>query len=244
MKSSIGSSTLAILAICPILTGSALALTPFSDNFKATSLNTTRWTLENAGTGKLTQASGRLNFTVAASPTDDDYGILTLRNNRPGYNESWEIILDVANAANFGDDVGVGISIFNAADPNDNANFEFYGSGARGGFNFIGITDDRDIPSQDVRANPSVSRGSLRISFSKTTKLFTCWYDKTGPADGFKWAKLCTYSPTGSGGTRRGNWKMNAGSGSFGIKIFGYAGGRSIASGKVSMDNFVLKAAK
>lgn len=84
MKSSTGSRTLVILALCPILTGSALALTPFSENFKATKLNTSRWTLKNAGKGKLTQASGRLNFTVAASPTDDDYGILTLRNNRPG----------------------------------------------------------------------------------------------------------------------------------------------------------------
>lgn len=139
--------------------------------------------------------------------------------------------------------MGVGISIFNAADPKDNVNLEFYGAGTRGGFNFIGITDDWDRPSQDVRVNPNVKLGSLRIGFSKSTKLLTFWYDKTGSADGFQWAKLCTFSPTGSGGTRRGNWKMNAGSGSFGVMIFGYAELRSVASGKASMDNFVLKAA-
>lgn len=238
------SRILAILAVCPILTGSAFALTPFSEKFKATKLNTSRWSLEKGGKGKLAQASGRLSFTVASSPTEDDYAILNLRNNRPGFNENWEVILDVTNGAKRGEDVGVGISIFNSADPKDSVNLEFYGSGARGGFNFIGITDDNDDVSQDVRANPNVSRGSLRISFSKTTKLFTMWYDRTGSADGFKWAKLCTFSPTGSGGTRRGNWKMNAGSGNFGVRIFGYAEFQSVAKGKVSMDNFVLRAAK
>ncbi len=45
---------------------------------------------------------------------------LDLRNNRPGFNENWEVILDVVNGAERGEDVGVGISIFNSADPKDN----------------------------------------------------------------------------------------------------------------------------
>jgi hypothetical protein len=225
-----------------ILASPAFALTPFSDNFNASGINKARWVQKAGGKGKLTQAAGRINFTVASPATDDDYGLLELRNNRPGFNESWQVILDVRNNAGQGDEVGTGIHIYNAADPNDNVNLEFYGSGANGGFNFIGVTDDVDDPRLDVRANPKVTKGSLRVSFSKTTKLFTFWYDSTGSADGFQWKKLCTFSPTGSGGTRRGNWKLNAGSGSFGVLIFGYGEFQTVASGKVQMDNFVLKA--
>jgi hypothetical protein len=230
------------IALVPVLTGTASALTPVSDNFNAATLNTNRWSLQKGGKGGLKQAAGRLNFTAARPPSEDDYAILDLRNNRPGYNENWQIILDVTNTANKGEDVGVGISVFNSADPRDNVNLEFYGAGQAGGFNFIGITDDEDDATQDIRAFPNVTRGSMRVSFSKTTKLFTFWYDRTGSADGFQWVQLCTFSPTGKGGTRRGNWKMNPGGGSFGVRIFGFSEFQGVASGKATLDNFVLKA--
>ena len=225
-----------------IFASPAFALTPFSDNFNGASIDKTRWILRAFRAAKFTHDAGRVNFTTKAQATNDDYAILELRNNRPGFNENWQIILDVQNSAGKGDKVGTGITIYNAADPDDNVNLEFYGLGAKGGFNFIGITDDVDNQSLDVRANPRVTKGSLRVSFSKTTKLYTFWYDTTGSADGFQWRKLCTFSPTGTGGTRRGNWKLNAGSGSFGIRIFGYAELQTVANGRVNMDNFALKA--
>lgn len=230
------------LVILPMLTQASFALSPLSEAFTATSLNTTRWLYQKQGGGKLTQSGGRLNFTTQAPLTDDDYGILTLRNNRPGFNESWQVVLDVANVAGKGGDVALGLSIANAADPKDNVNLEFYGAGSGGGFNFIGITDDVDDASKDIGVNPGVSKGSIRVSFSSVTKLFTFWYDRTGSADGYQWARLCTFSPTGQGGSRSGNWKMNPGSGSFIVRIFGYADLQSVASGKVSFDNFSLKA--
>lgn len=233
-----------LFALLPVLTGTASALTPVSDDFSAAALNTSRWLYEKGGKGKLAQTTGRLNYTAAKPPTEDDYAILDLRNNRPGYNENWQIILDVTNYANKGEDVGVGISVFNSADPLDNVNLEFYGAGPRGGFNFIGVTDDFDDITKDVRAFPNVTRGSMRVSFSKTTKLFTFDYDRTGSADGFQWVKLCTFSPTGKGGTQRGNWKMNPGGGSFGVRIFGYSEFQGVAKGKATLDNFVLKAGK
>ncbi|MCU0748107.1 MAG: hypothetical protein MUF13_00985 [Akkermansiaceae bacterium] len=233
--------TTPLLLAIPFLFQNAMALTPVSDNFNARLLNATRWTSESGAGGKLTQSSGRVNYTTLRA-SDDDYAVLTLRNNRPGYNENWQVILDVANSAGKGEEVGVGMMIANGADPLDNVNLEFYGTGPRGGFNFIGITDDFDDISQDITARPNVTKGSMKISFNKNTKLFTFWYDRTGSADGFKWERLCTFSPTGKGGDRRGNWKMNPAGGNFTVAVFGYSEDQVVANGKASFDNFVLKA--
>jgi hypothetical protein len=198
--------------------------------------------MEVGDRGKLSQAGGRLNYTTSKPTTDDDYAMLTLRNNRPGYNENWHVIVDVANTAGKGSDVGVGITIANGADRMDNVNLEFYGKGTKGGFNFIGITDDVDDITQDITARRNVTKGSLKIAFNKTTKLFTFWYDRTGSADGFQWTRLCTFSTTGKGGDRRGNWKMNPAGGNFSVHLFGYSEFQTLAGGKATLDNFVLKA--
>lgn len=235
-------NTIILFAASQFLAGTALALTPFSDNFNATALNKSRWKLENSGKGKLAQSGGRVNFTVAASPTNDDFSILELKNNRPGYNESWEVILEVANTSGQGYKVGTGLLIYNADDYGDQVGLEFNGKGRGAGFVTIGITNDQDNPQQDIRVNPNVTKGSLRITFNKTSKLFTFWYDSTGSADGLVWTQLATFSPTGKGGDRRGNWQMNPGGGRFGIQLYGFAEKRSIAAGKVGFDNFKLKA--
>lgn len=234
--------TIAALAACHLLAGHASALSPFSDNFNAAKLNTSRWTLKNFAKGKLAQSSGRLNYLVASPPTDDDFATLELRNNQPGFNENWETIVDVANTRNAGFSAGAGIWIFNATDPKDGLFLEFYGS--RAGFNVIGITDDRDNPAGDISTNPGINSGSMRISFNKTTKLLTCWYDKTGSANGYQWVKIATFSPTGKGGDRRGNWNMNPASGRFGIRLFGYSERQTITAGKITMDNFALRAGR
>lgn len=229
------------LAACQLLTGTCFGLTPLSENFNATALNTTRWTLKNYGKGRLTQSGGKMNFTISTSLLFDGFPTLELKNNRPGYNESWEVILDVVNTSGQGENVGIGLLIFNAADYNDQVNLEFNGKGVRGGFVAIGITNDQDDPQADIRVNPNVTQGSLRITFNKSSKLFTFWYDSTGPADGVVWAKLSTFSTSGIGGDRRGNWNMNLAGGRFGIQLYGFADNRSFAAGNVSFDNFKLK---
>ena len=235
-------NSIILLAACQLLTGTAFALTPLSENFNATALNQSRWTLKNYGKGKLAQSSGKVDFTVAGSPTGDDFSTLELKNNRPGYNESWEVILDVANTSGQGYKVGTGVLIFNAEDYRDQVSLEFNGRGLSGGFVAYGITNDLDNPQKDIRVNPNVTKGSLRISFNKASKLFTFWYDSTGPTDGLVWTKLSTFSPTGKGGDRRGNWNMNLAGGRFGIQLFGFSDGANVAAGKVSFDNFKLKA--
>lgn len=231
--------------VCFLTPGTAFALTPFSDDFNKAKLNTSRWALKNFAKGKLSAGSGRINFTVANPPTGDDAAMLTLRNNQPGFNESWQVVLDGTNSRNAGDDSGTGIWIYNATDEEDGVFLEFYGK--QGGFNVINVTDDEDNPADDISRNPRVRSGSMRISFNKTTKLFTFWYDKTGSANGYQWVKICTFSPTGKGGDRRGNWKMNPGSGRFGVRLFGFAENnqqQAIPAGQISFDNFSLKAAK
>jgi hypothetical protein len=218
----------------------AQALTPFKDNFTGASLNNSRWTVQKIGRGKVAQTSGRVQFTVPSPPTEDDASILRLRNNQPGYNENWEVVMDVGNTVNAGYDVGVGFGISNADDPKDSVNLEFYGKGK--GFNFIGITDDADKPNLDISSNPRVASGSMRISFDKTTKLFTFWHDKSGSSNGFQWVKICTFSPTGKGGDRRGNWKMNPAGGRFNVFLFGFSDMKAFGSGQLTLDNFSLRA--
>ncbi len=226
-----------VLGTFPLLNGTAFAIAPYSDNFYATALNKSRWTLKNYAEGKLARKGGKVNFTVAG-PTGDDFSILDLKNNNPGYNESWEIILDVVNAANLGSKAGVGFQIYNASDKGDFAALEFYGNG---GFVAISNTDDKDNPADDLVKNPGVTGGSIRISFDKTSKLIGYWYDATGSSDGYQWKRIGTFSPTGKGGDRKGNWKMNPTTGKFGIQLFGFSEGKEVRSGSISFDNFRLK---
>lgn len=89
--------------------------------------------------------------------------------------------------------------------------------------------------------NPKVASGSVKVAFNKTTKLFTFSYDKTGSADGYQWTRLCTFSPTGQGGDRRGDWKMNLAGGAFKVLLYGYSDSQLVAIGKAFFDNFSLK---
>jgi hypothetical protein len=235
------SPLLLTLATCQLLAGTSFALTPFSDKFDAATLSGARWKLNNYAKAKLAPGDKVLNFIVASKPTEDDYSILELKNNRPGYNESWEMTLDVSNAANQGYNLGVGFQIYNAADPTDVAALEFYG---KTGFLGIILTDDEDNPANDLKAKSPATKGSLKIGFNKTTKLITFSYDPDGSANGVSWKVLGTFSPTGKGGDRRANWKMNPASGSFGIQLYGFGQNRSIAKGKMALDNFVLKPVK
>lgn len=132
------------LAACQLLTGTAAALTPISDNFNATVLSNSRWTLKNYAKGKLALKSGKMNFTVAAGPTGDDFSVLELKNNRPEYNESWELTLDVTNTSGQGYKVGTGFLIFNADDDGDQVMPEFNGTGRKGGLLVTGVTNDQD----------------------------------------------------------------------------------------------------
>ncbi len=226
----------------PLLSGTALALTPVKDNFNGKTIKKAHWKVENSSKqAAFLPANRKLNFTVAGKPTDDDYSILALKKVRPSYNENWEMTLDVANTSSTSSTVGVGFQVFNAEDPTDLVSLEFFG---KSGFFGVFITNDEDDSDQDIEKNPGVTKGSLKISFDKTSKLITLSYDKDGSANGFIWKKMATFSPTGTGGDRRGNWNMNPQTGAFGIELFAFAEESKVANGQASIDNFTLKPVK
>ncbi len=241
MKTRIPTSRLALAGFA-FLTGNSLALTPFSDNFNAAKLDTVNWLPGNFGTGaKLNQSGGRLNFTMPVKKDAEVDSYLELATSHPGYNENWQVIVDVANTNNHRGNSAPGLWIFNSADPADSVFLEFTGKGTKGGFGASFVLDGLYSVGTDIKTNPGVSKGSIRISFSKTTKILTFWYDKTGSGDGHKWTKLATFATNGVGGARRGNWLMNAQTGSFSVRLNGYVEGKIVAAGTENFDNFVLK---
>lgn len=233
------------MAACQILSGFCLAFTPAEDDFSAAVLNPKRWQLNQFENAKLRQSNDRLNFIVRTSTADEDYAYLELRNNQPGYNENWQVLLDVTNATGEGDRVGVGFWIFNADDPADVVFFEFYGSpgkrlrtGVRASF----ILDGAHIDGVLELKQKLTTDGSLKLTFNKLTKRFTFHFRKS--VKGADWVNLGTFSVNGLGGDVRANWNMNPGGGRFGIRLEGYGENRQVIGGKASMDNFELKALK
>ncbi|MEO5916963.1 MAG: hypothetical protein ABIS50_22230 [Luteolibacter sp.] len=242
---------LTILSHCSaiVLTGTASALTPLTDNFNAETLRLARWKITNREGGELAHFPGGMKFTVGSDPAQYASGIAELRNRHPGCNESWEVIVDVVNKTNLEYRAGVGLQICNALDARDRVNYKFNGAGLGGigsssGFAVTGQADDEvdlDDFDREFRLDPQVAAGSMRITFDKKTRFFTFWYDRTGRADGFQWMKLCNYSTTGRGGYRSGNWRMNPASGRFTIQIYGYSDSCRVPAGQLKLDNFSMR---
>lgn len=227
------------------ITGNCLALTPFSDNFNAVKLDKIHWLPGSYGTGAiLKQSDGRLKFVMPVAMDAEADAWIELAGIYPGYNENWQVILDVTNTNNHRGDSGPGFWIYNSADPSDSAYLEFLGKGTKGGFDASFVVNGLYTAGPDLLANPGVSKGSIRVVFNKTTKILTFSYDPTGSSDGYQWTKLGTFALNGVGGDRRGNWGMDPQSGTFTIRINGYVEGRVVAAGTETMDNFALKTVK
>ena len=226
-------------------TGNCLALTPFSDDFTGTRLDKASWQQGSYGTGAiLKQSGGRLNFSMPVANSAEADAWFELTATHPGANENWQVILDVTNSNNHGGDSAPGFWLYNSADPNDAVFLEFFGKGAKGGFDASFVVNGLYSAGADLVANPGVSKGSIRIVYSKTTRILAFSYDSTGSADGYKWTKLGTFATNGIGGDRRGNWEMDPVTGTFTIRINGYVEGKVVSTGTETMDHFVLKAVK
>lgn len=245
----LASNTILALAALNFSATMGFALTPLSDNFNATTLNK-RWKLTSFGNGKLSQKESALNFTVEPSANEGDSAEARLLNNQPGYNENWQVIVDVTNTMAKGYGAGVFLGVFDADAPSHYARIGFYGKKVlgngpqgpntriSGGFSIYAS----DLVSSFSGLNPDISKSSLRITFNKNTKLLTFYCDKTGPADGLQWTEVGSFSTNGVGGDQRSNWKMNPGGGRFGIKLEADGESLIIPNGKMTFDNFVLKA--
>lgn len=222
-----------------VLTGNALALTPVVEAFNGPKLDATRWYQYKTGKGKLATQNGRLHFIVAKS-TKYDFASIELLSSRPGYNENWQLTLDLTNTANAGDKAGGGLMIFNAQDRSDYLYLEYYGkSGVDGGIIVNGKHAGKNASISIPAATP---KGSVRITFDKKKKLLTLDLSVKNKKQGYEWVKVGTFSPTGKGGDVNGAWDMNPAGGSFGIQLFGVGFKKNVAAGKITFDNFEVSA--
>lgn len=238
-----------LIALTAALAGNCLAVTPVSEDFSADSLDASRWYQTRFGHGILRQAGGHLNFVTRAKPTKDDYAVIELLTSQPGYDENWEVVVDLTDKTDLGYDAGCGIMIVNSQERNDYLFLDFYGKGmmkngklVAGGVSAGVLVDGKHSKDSRFTKNPKVSKGAVRFRFNATTKLMTLSVSPTQKAEGYTWLKIGTFSPAGKGGDVNGNWKMKDGTSRFAIQLYGFANAKEITAGKVWLDNFSVAA--
>lgn len=218
------------------LTGIAAALTPVTERFSKATLNISRWYAYHTGVGNLVPANKKLNFVTGARPGDyeNNFASLELLSTRPKFNEDWQLTLDLANTSGLGEEAACGFMIANPADRRDYLFVHFHGrAGIAGGFFVNGVMPD------DGRfgADSPVNRGSIRVRFNKDSKLLHFYVSVTGSGPDAEWAKIGSFSPTGKGGTVRGNWKMKGADAAFVIQLFGFSAAGKVKTGEITIDN-------
>ncbi len=238
-----------LIALAAALAGNCLAVTPVSEDFSADSLDPSRWYQTRYGHGVLRQAGGHLNYVTRTTPTKNDYAVVELLSSQPGYDENWEVVVDLTDKTDLGYDAGCGIMIVNSQERNDYLFLDFYGKGmmkngklVAGGVSAGVLVDGEHPKNSRFTKNPKVSKGAVRFRFNATTKLMTLSVSPTQKAEGYTWLKIGTFSPTGKGGDVNGNWKMKDGTSRFAIQLYGFANAKEITAGKVWLDNLSVAA--
>lgn len=238
-----------LIAFAAALAGNCLAVTQVSEDFSATTLDPSRWYPTLYGHGTLRQAGGHLNYVTRGKPTKKDYAVIELLTSQPGYNENWEVVVDLTDKTKLGYDAGCGIMIVNSQERSDYLYLDFYGKGmmkngklVAGGVSAGVLVDEKHPKNSRFTKNPKVAKGAVRFRFNATTKLLTLFVSPTQKAEGYTWLKIGTFSPAGKGGDVNGDWKMKDGTSRFAIQIFGFANAEPITAGKVWLDNFSVNA--
>ncbi|RYD22744.1 MAG: hypothetical protein EOP88_06860 [Verrucomicrobiaceae bacterium] len=223
-----------------LLAGNASALTPVKESFTGPTLNATRWFHYHQESGFLGQNKNKLNYMTQGATTKKDFASIELMTSYPGYNESWQLTLDLSNKAKGGKKAACGIMLFNKGDRSDYLFLEFYGtSGIEAGI----LTDGVHTKKNHISIPKAAAKGSLRVSFDKTTKLMSLELSATNKAEGYKWFPVGTFSPKNSKGANvRANWKMDPATGSFGVQLFGFGYGVNVAKAKMTYDNLEISA--
>jgi len=229
-----------VALVSTILACPAFALTPVEEKFGSNTLDPAVWYKYTTGKGNLKPENKKLNFVVGSKPTNDDFASIELLTSQPGYNENWQLILDLANTSGLGFNAGCGIMLFNVQDRNDYMYLEFYGK--NGGVAAGVINNGKHIDKGTASINPRVAKGSIRIRFDSEKKLMTLHVSPTNLEEGYTWIKIGTFSPAGSGGKINTNWKMNPETGRFGVQLFGFAQNNKLETGKATLDNLSITA--
>lgn len=227
-----------------LFAGNAFALNPIKESFSGATLDSTRWFQYQQESGFLQPYKSKLNYVTKGAKTKQDFASIELMTSRPGYNESWQLILDLTNTAKqgtkAGEEAACGIMIFNVGDRKDYLFLEFYGkSGIEAGI----ITDGKHTKKNHISIPKAASKGSLRVTFNHTTKLMSLEISPTTKAQGYQWVPVGTFSPNNSkDGKVRAQWSMDPAAGSFGIQLFGFGYNVKVPNKKVTYDNLEISA--
>jgi len=245
MKQALVPSLIALAAFA----GNCLAVTPVFEDFSGEKLDPARWYQTRYGHGNLRHAGGHLTYATRTTPTKDDYAVVELIPSQPGYDENWEVVVDLADKTSLGYDAGCGIMIVNSQERRDYLYVDFYGKGkmqdgkrVAGGISAGVFVDSKHVKNGTFTKNPKVAKGAIRFRFNATTKLMTLFVSPTHKDEGYTWLKIGTFSPKGSGGDVNGNWQMTDGTSRFSIQLFGFANAKQITAGKVWLDNLSVSA--
>jgi hypothetical protein len=225
-----------IFAATVAVSGNCLALTPITEEFESSRIDSVRWYQHRESKGKLSQDGGVLNFQVLAKPARSNFASIELMASAPGYAESWEMTLDISNTSTLARTAGIGFMIFNSVDRNDRLFVEYHGAF---GINSGVFADGKYDRAAEFSKSTGITKGGIRVAFSKKTKLLTLFLSKTLSGEGYEWRKVGSFSPTGVGGDVRAIWDMGEDS-SFGIQLYGTAGNTSIPIGNLTIDNFAI----
>ena len=233
-----------LLSLAAVLTGNVLALTPITENFDAPKLNETLWSSYSLGKARFSQSNGKLIFLVPKPPTKNDYINLELQASQPGMYEDWEMTLDLTNALKSGDDTQAspGFMFANEQDYRDYLYVNFFGkSGIDAGF-YNNLVKSNAKP---LTLKEGVTKGAIKVAYSKKTKLMTFSASLTTKEQGYTWVAIGTFAPNGNGSGKRNvnaDWKMDPASGRFRVQLTGFAISQAVSRGDISIDNFSLQA--
>ena len=213
----------------------AHAVTPFSENFSAATLNATRWSLTKEG-GRLMPSNGKLLYSVIDQGDENNSHVL-LRGIQPRYNESWEVIVDAVNSTRTDSWTWIGVAVVNAVDFDDFVGLEI--SSGPGVTQILSDFGTNGVEAADIEKEISTTKASLRVTFSGETKIITLWYRTSSAA---AWTKHATFSTTNrASAQRRGNWRMTNTTGKFTLALYGGGDGDKVPVGQMSLDHFVIR---
>lgn len=222
--------------------GTAFGDVTISDDFNDGIKNVTIWGADiGTSLSAFNESAEKLWFSSTSST-----GTRTTK--RPcvtsaSYDEDWEVRLDVGNTGAPSTNSGwieIGLAVGDASKPLEPAILEFrlyaadfYSGGLGRGF----FSGGSQIGYRDTYSAGSTTRGSLLVTFSKTNKVITTFYDVDGSENGYNWLKLQAVGLAGSGGDSHADLGFSPGS-SFTVGIYGESLGNNVPMGVAWADNF------
>jgi uncharacterized delta-60 repeat protein len=235
------------------LTGTGLGAGPLSgtDDFNDNSKDPTTWAAidTTSGGATLVETNGRVEYRVTTPDASYDEASRPWALNIARNTDTFDVILDVFNNVNpaGASNASIGITVTSLENSQDHIYMELYrggpstdGKGFLAGLSSNVYGGNEVPPFTTPSSHPTVTSGSVRLSYNPTTKVFTAYYDTTGSGDGFQWQSYGTFGvgdAPGNGATRNSPWQLSGNKG-FIVSISGYSEALVVGSASVYADNY------